>query len=64
MRVIDAFSAHYYYYVIEGFGASEIMHSFTDRWFDGPSIAALHVWVALIVPGCALDRLVCACFMY
>ena len=22
------------------------------RCFDGPSVAALHVWVALIVPGC------------
>ena len=22
------------------------------RCFDGPCIAALHVWVALIVPGC------------
>ena len=22
------------------------------RCFDGPCIAALHIWVALIVPGC------------
>ena len=38
------------------------------RCFHGPCIAALHVWVALMVPGCvhglALDRLVYACFMY
>ena len=39
----------------------------------GPCVAALHVWVALIVPGCgmfacalllALGHLVSACFMF
>ena len=29
------------------------------RCFDGPCVAALHVWVALIVPGCVH---VCLCF--
>ena len=31
------------------------------RAFDGPCIAALHVWVALIVPGCVH---VCVCLHF